>query len=110
MPRPRGRPKDTPAKRRARLALREQRLRHRQALGDYLRRVAREEQRLRELYGTPRRSLRIQWTQDNRDLIAEGHGPEYTFVLFGEPEFDLINPPLEGVFVTFPNECDTIQG
>ena len=96
MPRQRGRPRDSPATRLARRALREQRRRQKQAIADYLRTVARAEQARREREGTPRRSLRIEWIRDNHDLIAEGYGPDYTLVLFGEPEFDYDDPPPDG--------------
>ena len=96
MPRPRGRPRDTPATRSARRALREHRRRHNKYIADYLRNVARAEQVRRERYGTPRRSLRLEWIRDNQDIIAEGHGPDYTLVLFGERDFDLNDPPPDG--------------
>ena len=44
----------------------------------------------------PRRSLRLEWLQDNADLIAAGQEPFYQFVLFGEQEYDLENQPPDG--------------
>ena len=96
MPRPRGRPRDTPAQRLARKALREQRRRHRQSIANYLRDVAKAAKDRQEQQGIPRRSLRLEWLQDNKDLIHAGHEPDYTLVLFGEPEFDLDDPPPDG--------------
>ena len=96
MPSPRGRPRDTPAQRLAKKALREQRRRHRQFIANYLRDVAKAAKDRQEHQGIPRRSLRLEWLQDNKDLIDAGHAPEYTLVLFGEPEFDLDDPPPDG--------------
>ena len=93
MPRPRGRPRDTPAQRLNRKRLREQRRKHRQFVKKYLRNVAKEAEDL------PRRSLRLEWLEDNKALIAAGQGPAYTLVLFGEPGFDLVNPPLDGYHI-----------
>lgn len=96
MPRPRGRPRDTPAQRLKRQGLREQRRRHRQFVAKYLRDVAKEAEDRREQQGIPRRSLRLEWLKDNKDLIAAGQEPDYTLVLFGEPDFDLVDPPPDG--------------
>ena len=94
MPSPRGRPRD--AQRLARKALREQRRRHRQFIANYLRDVTKAAKDRQEHQGIPRRSLRLEWIRDNQDLIAEGYGPDYTLVLFGEPEFDYTDPPPDG--------------
>ena len=96
MPRPRGRPRDTPTQRLARKALREQRRKHRLSVATYLRAVAKAAKDRREHQGLPRRSLRLGWIQDNKDLIAVRDTPVYTLVLFGEPDFDLDDPPLDG--------------
>lgn len=37
----------------------------------------------------PRRSLRIEWHNDNDTLIAAGREPLYVFVLYGEKGWDV---------------------
>ena len=66
----------------------ERRRKHRQSVAKYLRDIAKAAE--------DRRGLRLKWIQDNKDLIAAGQEPDYTLVLFGEPDFDLDDPPPDG--------------
>ena len=93
MPRPRGRPRDTPTQRINRRILREQRREHQKRIKDYLREVE------KEAATRPRRSLRREWIDDNKASIAAGQGPAYTLILFGEPGFDLVDPPADGYHI-----------
>ena len=93
-PRRRGRPRSSPADRARRLRLRNVRRARRAYEADYLRRVASQTQ-------GPRRSLRIQWLEDNRDLLRAGYTPFYWFILYGEPGFfeDDEDPPTDGYHI-----------
>ena len=54
----------------------------------------------------PRRSLHIEWQQDNGDLIAAGQGPIYALILFGEDKYDLDDPPPDGYQIVVLNKND----
>lgn len=90
----RGRPPSTPADRARRLRLRNIRRDRLAYEADYLRRVASHAQ-------GARRSLRIQWLHDNRDLRRLGITPFYSFILFGEAGFfeAYDDPPTDGYHI-----------
>jgi hypothetical protein len=96
MPRKPGRPKDTPARRRQRTKRKAKFLEQRNAAAQHLRKVAKRAADLLKRVKIPRRSLRLEWLQDNSHLIAAGQEPFYQFVLFGEQGYNLVNPPQDG--------------
>ena len=92
MPRRPGRPRDTRARRQQRKQRRTEFLERRKAAAQHLRKIAERAEQEK----TPRRSLRLEWLQDNAALVAAGQEPLYQLVLFGEQEYDLNHPPPDG--------------
>ncbi len=96
MPRRPGRPRDTPSRRQQRAKRRAGFLEQRNAATQHLRKVAKRAADLLEQEKIPRRSLRLEWLQDNAALIAAGQEPIYQIELFREQGYDLKNPPPDG--------------
>ncbi len=82
---PQGWPRDTIGQRNRR---RRQREAHRRKLQQAAQRL-RDAAGQAEKEGQPRRSLRILSQEYNREYIAAGLGPRFTFVLFGEEGWDV---------------------
>ena len=99
--RSRGRPRETVAQQIIHRRQREAQRRQLQATAQHLRNAA-----ARLAAQGPQRSLRIEWRQDNKDLIAAGQGPIYTLILFGEDEYDLDDPPPDGYQIVVLNKDD----
>ena len=87
----RGRPRLTVAQRNAARRQRNARRQRLQEIAQHLRDAA-----TRIAAQGPRRSLRIEWLQDNAASIAAGYGPGYTFILFGEENYPTDDPPPDG--------------
>ena len=96
-----GRPRETAAQRIIRRRQREAQGRQLQATAQHLRNAT-----ARLVAQGPRRSLRIEWRRDNRDLIAAGQGPIYALILFGEDKYDLDDPPPDGYQIVVLNKDD----
>jgi len=88
-----------------RLSRRTQQLRRRQRRAERIARRAAAARHLREVAARdaargPRRSLRLQCANDNASYIANGEGPYYSVILFGEPGYvdiwDTSEFPYEG--------------
>lgn len=89
---PRGRPRESPSQRTRRRLQRDASRRWRQQIAQYLRDAAAATLTAAE---GKRRSLRLQWLEDNKARRDEGDEPLYSLVLFGEEDFDLDElPPL----------------
>ena len=97
-----GRPRSTPSSRAERRRLRQARLLRLDFEAKHLRAAAED-----VAAQGPRRSLRIQYLQDNAHLLHHGLRPWYHLVLFGEPGyFKPDRPPPPDGYVIIVTEGD----
>ena len=97
----RGRPRKTAAQQIICRQQREAQWRQLQATAQHLQNAA-----ARLAAQGPRRSLRIEWRRDNRDLIAAGQAPWYQLALFGEEDYYRQGFPPDGYRIIVGDDGD----